>query len=70
MVFEISLILISLIGAVIACAICASTTGVLKIDSSNPEKDIYRFEVYNLDALSKKKYILMKVKRSSDLSQK
>ena len=70
MVFQISLILIAVVGAIIACVICTSTTGVLKIDSSNPEKDIYRFEVYNLDALSKKNYILMKVKRSSDLSQK
>lgn len=70
MVFQISLILIALVCAVIAFTIRTITTGVLKIDSSNPEKDIYRFEVYNLDALSKKKYVLMKVKRSSDLSQK
>lgn len=46
------------------------TAGVLRIDQSNPEKDVYRFEVYDLDNLPKKKRVLMKVDCSADLSQK
>ena len=32
-----------------------TTTGTLKIDQSNPEKDVYRLEIDNLDAVAKKK---------------
>lgn len=44
--------------------------GTLKIDHSNPEKDIYRFDVDDLDGLSKKKHITLKVDNHADLSQK
>ena len=44
--------------------------GTLKIDNSNPEKDIYRFDVDDLDGLSKKKHIILKVDNNADLSQK
>ena len=64
MVLEVSLILISVVGGLVALAIYSCTAGVLTIDSSNPEKDVYRFDVYDLDKLSKKKYVLLKVKRS------
>lgn len=45
------------------------TSGTLKIDSSNPEKDVYRFEIDDLDKLSKKSRIVLKVDRNADLSQ-
>lgn len=35
--------------------------GVLKIDRSNPEKDVYRFEIDDLDSLHKKKRIVLKI---------
>lgn len=44
-------------------------TGTLRIDHSDPEKDVYRFEVDNLDKLSKKKRIILKVDNDADLSQ-
>lgn len=44
------------------------TAGVLKIDHSNPEKDVYRFDIYDLNALSRKKRILLKVDNNADLS--
>lgn len=44
--------------------------GVLLIDHSNPEKDIYRFDVGNIDDLSKKKRVILKIKNDADLSQK
>lgn len=43
--------------------------GTLKIDQISSNKDVYRFEIDNLDKLSKRKYILMKVDPNADLSQ-
>lgn len=42
--------------------------GTLRIDRSNPEKDVYRFDVYDLESLSKKKYIIIRVDNKADLS--
>lgn len=44
--------------------------GELKIDRSNPQKDIYRFDVGDLDKLAGKKRIVLKVNNEADLSQK
>ena len=44
--------------------------GTLKIDHSNPEKDVYRFEINDLDSLDKKKRIVLKIDHHADLSQK
>ena len=44
--------------------------GVLRIDHSSSEKDVYRFEIDNLDVLSKKKFIVLKVDNNANLSQK
>ena len=47
------------------------SSGTLKIDHSNPEKDKYLFVIdCELDQLSKKKKILLKVDNNADLSQK
>lgn len=44
--------------------------GVLKIDHHNPSKDVYKIEIGDLDRLSKKKRIVLKVDPNADLSQK
>lgn len=44
--------------------------GVLKIDRSNHSKDVYKIEIGDLDKLSKKKRIVLKVDPNADLSQK
>lgn len=44
--------------------------GTLRIDSSDPDKEVYRFDVDNLDILSKKKVVWLKVDKNADLSQK
>ena len=44
--------------------------GTLKIDRTNPEKDVYRFEVDNFDALNDKKMVFLKVDNDANLSQK
>lgn len=46
------------------------TSGTLRIDHSNPEKDIYRFEVDEIENLSKKKEIILKIDNHANLSQK
>ena len=43
--------------------------GVLRIDHSNPKKDTYRFEIDEIEQLSQKKYIRLKVDNEADLSQ-
>nr|DAJ97382.1 MAG TPA: Protein of unknown function (DUF2897) [Herelleviridae sp.] len=47
-----------------------STAGVLKIDRFNPEKDLYRFEIDDLDSIAGKKHIVLKIEDYADLSQK
>lgn len=60
-----------LIGSIISNIIfyVRSASGTLRIDHSNPEKDIYRIEVDNLDNLSKKKYVVLEVDNHADLSR-
>lgn len=43
--------------------------GVLLIDHSNPEKDVYRFCINDLDKLSSRKEIRLKINHDADLSQ-
>ena len=45
------------------------TDGTLYIDTSNPEKDVYRFKIDYLDDLKKKKRIVLKVDKNAKLSQ-
>lgn len=60
-----------IIGAIVITILrIKSTVGVLRIDHSNPEKDTYRFEINDLDGLSKKKYISLRIDNHADLSQK
>ena len=47
-----------------------TTKGTLRIDHSNPEKDTYRFEINDLDRLSKKKKIIVRIDHHANLSQK
>lgn len=59
----------SLIFNVACIAYLSRTYGTLRIDRSNPEKDIYRFEVDDLDVLSRKKRVILKVDSNAYLSQ-
>lgn len=43
--------------------------GTLRIDHSNPEKDVYRMEFDDLDGLSKKTRVILKVDNNANLSQ-
>lgn len=63
-------IVYAIVSLVIKCI--SHGHGTLQIDHSNPEKDVYRFNMSEkyLDKLSKKKYIELKIEHDADLSQK
>ena len=44
-----------------------STRGILRIDHSDPNKDLYKIEIDDLDALSRKKRVYLKVVKNADL---
>ena len=44
--------------------------GVLRIDHSNPEKALYRFEIDDLSMLDGKDYVELKIDHNADLSRK
>ena len=46
------------------------TSGTLRIDRTDPDKEIYRIELGDLNKLSKKRRITLKVDNNADLSQK
>lgn len=58
---------VSIITEIIMYASAAN--GTLRIDHSDPEKDVYRIDIDDLDKLSKKKRIILKVDNDADLSQ-
>ena len=43
--------------------------GTLRIDHSDPEKDVYRLEIGDLDKLNRKSYVELKIDHHADLSQ-
>lgn len=45
------------------------TDGTLKIDHSNPRKDLYRIEIDDIYNLPKKKRVVLQVEDNADLSQ-
>ena len=55
-----------LMGAIVR--LLERPAGVLKIDRSNPEKDVYRFEIDDLDSLHKKKRIVLKIDNDATIS--
>ncbi len=66
------MLLIGFIGgllAVRAWIYCDSGKGTLKIDSSNPEKDVYRFDIDKFEDLETKSQIIMKIERNAHISQ-
>lgn len=69
-------ILFAFLGAVIGYILTGiffyirSAKGTLKIDRSDPQKDVYRLDIENLEELSTKKVALLVIDNNADLSQK
>lgn len=69
---EVVYILIGLfVGSLITNIIYLSrrTKGVLRIDRSNPERDVYRFEIDDISNVHKKKRIELTIDANANLSQ-
>ena len=70
------LVLSCLIGIAVGASVTncifylRSRFGVLRIDHSNPDKDVYRLEIDKIDDISKKNRVVLKVDNNADLSQK
>ena len=58
-----------IVGLIIGILIPSKKVGVLRIDHSDPGKDIYRFDIADLDGLSKRNRITLIVDNNADLSQ-
>lgn len=63
---------VGILGGGVLCYIflVPKTFGTLRIDHTNPEKDVYRLDIDELDKLSDKKKIVLKVDNYADLTQK
>lgn len=44
--------------------------GVLRIDHNNSEKDLYRFEIDDIESLDTKTQIVLKIDHDADLTRK
>lgn len=68
---QVVIISVFFLGAVMgALLVKMRSVGTLKIDESNPDKDIYRLEIHDLDGLSKKRQIVLNVEHHVNLSQR
>ena len=64
------LVLGVLIGSLVVLIYCRCVTmsGVLRIDHSDPDKDIYQINLNSLDDLAKKKRVVLKVDNNAKLN--
>ena len=62
----------SLVGSIVTVLIIflKSVRGTLRIDHSDPNKDIYRLDLDDLDVLTRKKLVILDIDHHANLSQK
>ena len=60
-------ILIGMVIATVIYSVC-KTAGVLKIDRTSSDKDIYRIEIDDLSKLDHESRIILKIDHNADLS--
>ena len=62
----------SLVGSIVTVLIIflKSVRGTLRIDHSDPNKDMYRLELDDLDVLTTKKLVILDIDHHANLSQK
>jgi hypothetical protein len=68
---EIGSIIVGFIAGIIFTLLCCrkKPAGTLRIDRSNPNKDIYRFDVGDLDKLSTKRRIVLDIDPNAHFTQ-
>lgn len=59
-----------LVGLLLGLIFPHKSFGVLKIDHTNPEKDVYRLEINDLYKLDRKRKVILRIDHHADLSQK
>lgn len=57
------------LGLIIGLVFPHKTMGTLKIDHTNPKKDVYRFEIDDFDVMNRKSRVILKVDHNANLSQ-
>ena len=67
---EMCVVIAFLLGLGIGLIFPHKISGTIRIDHSNPEKDVYRLEVDDLESMDKKRTIVFKIDHNADLSQK
>ena len=62
----------SLVSSIVTVLIIflKSVRGTLRIDHSDPNKDMYRLELDDLDVLTRKKLVILDIDHHANLSQK
>lgn len=58
-----------MVGLIIARMLAPAAFGTLRIDRSNPAKDIYRIEIDDFDELANQKRIVLNVDRNAIFTQ-
>lgn len=58
-------VVVGTIVTILITKLCAGS-GVLRIDHSDPEKDVYRFELDRFEDLRKKKRIVMRIDNNAN----
>ena len=46
-----------------------TSSGTLRIDHTNPDKDVYRIEIDDIDSLKGKRYLRLNIDHNANLSQ-
>ena len=65
-------VITSLVSSIVTVLIIflKSVRGTLRIDHSDPNKDIYRLELDDLNVLTRKKLVILDIDHHANLSQK
>ena len=60
-----------LVGVLITTVVMGARSGfgTLRIDHSNPEKDVYLFDIDKFEDISDKKRVILRVDHNANLSQ-
>lgn len=64
----VAVFLLGVLCSVVILIFLKRPDGTLRIDRSNPEKDTYRIEIDDLESLSKKRRVILRVDANAHLS--
>lgn len=67
----IAVVISALLGSILTSLFYrfSNAHGILRIDDSDPDKKLYRFEIDNLSDLDDRSYVTLKIDHDADLSR-